>query len=78
MPGCAPCAIYRDRVGRGKGGDICTIMADTHCCMKETNTTLKSDFPQIKKQRMDTNPFQTLPKNRNECFLIYSMKPVLP
>ena len=30
-------------------GDICTIMADPHCCMTENNTTLKSYFPPIKK-----------------------------
>ena len=30
-------------------GDICIIMADLHCCMEETNTTLASNFPPIKK-----------------------------
>ena len=28
---------------------ILTLMADSRCCMKETNTTLQSDFPPIKK-----------------------------
>ena len=23
-----------------EGGDICILMADSHCCMAETNTTL--------------------------------------
>ena len=23
-----------------KGGDMCIIMTDSHCCMAETNTTL--------------------------------------
>ena len=23
-----------------EGGDVCIIMADWHCCMAETNTTL--------------------------------------
>ena len=28
---------------------ICIIMADLHCCMIETITTLKNNFPPIKK-----------------------------
>ena len=28
---------------------ICIIMADLHCCMAETITTLKNNFPPIKK-----------------------------
>ena len=32
-----------------EGGTIGTIMADLHCCMAETNTTLESNFPPIKK-----------------------------
>ena len=36
----------RDGMGAGgeegdsEGGDTCIIMADLHCCMAETNTTL--------------------------------------
>ena len=33
-----------DGVGGGRevqeGGDICILMADSHCCMAETNITL--------------------------------------
>ena len=32
-----------------EGGTIGIIMADLHCCMAETNTTLESNFPPIKK-----------------------------
>ena len=28
--------------------DMCTLMADSHCCMIETNTTLKKNYPLIK------------------------------
>ena len=28
---------------------MCIIMADSHCCEAETNTTLYSKFPPIKK-----------------------------
>ena len=31
-----------------EGGDMCTFMADSHCCMAKTNTTLLSNFPPIK------------------------------
>ena len=31
---------WRDRMEGGKGRDICTIMADLHCCMAKTNTVL--------------------------------------
>ena len=27
---------------------MCIIMADLHCCVAETNTTLASNFPPIK------------------------------
>ena len=43
-------------VGWGEGrevqerGDICIIMTDLCCCMAETNTTLESNFPPIKKE----------------------------
>ena len=42
-------------VGWGEGreaqeeGNICIIMADSHCWLSETNTTLWSNFPPIKK-----------------------------
>ena len=32
--------IQRDGIGGGEGGNICIIMADLHCCMAETITTL--------------------------------------
>ena len=39
-------------VGVGKeaqaGGDICIHMADLHCCIEETNTTLYSSYIAIK------------------------------
>ena len=39
----------------GEGGSreviVCIIMADLHCCMAETNETLVSNFPPIKKKR---------------------------
>ena len=31
-----------------EGGDTCIIMVDFRCCTTETNTTLESNFPQIK------------------------------
>ena len=44
------------KVGWGKGreaqkvGDVCIIMVNLHCCMAETNTTLLSNFTQLKKK----------------------------
>ena len=35
---------------------MCIIMADLRCCMAETNTTLESNFPPIKKH---INPVQS-------------------
>ena len=32
-------------------GDMCIIMADLHCCMIETNTTLYCNFLPIKKEK---------------------------
>ena len=32
-----------------EGGDICILKADLHHCIAETNTTLESNFPPIKK-----------------------------
>ena len=32
-----------------KGGGICILMADSHCCTAEANTTLQSNFPPNKK-----------------------------
>ena len=31
---------WRARMGRREGGHVCIIMADSHCCMAEANTTL--------------------------------------
>ena len=33
----------------GEGGDIRVIMAELHCCTAETNTTLQSNHPPIRK-----------------------------
>ena len=33
-----------------RAGDIHIPMADSHCCMAETNTTLQSNYPPIKKK----------------------------
>ena len=35
-----------------EGGEVC--MADLHCCTAETNTTLKSNYPLIKKKTSNT------------------------
>ena len=32
-----------------EGGDMCIPTADSWCCMAETNTTLQSNYPPIKK-----------------------------
>ena len=40
------CSVMTQRGGMGSGkeveeeGDICTLMAGSHCCIAETNTTL--------------------------------------
>lgn len=38
----------RDGLGSEKdvqeGGDVCTLMADSHCCKTETKTTRQSDY----------------------------------
>jgi len=43
-----------DEVGRGRevqeGGGICILMADSCCCMAETNTVLQSNYPSIKNE----------------------------
>ena len=31
-----------------QGGDTCILMADSHSCMADTNTILKSNYPSIK------------------------------
>ena len=31
-----------------EGGDMSILMADSHCCMAETNTAMKSNYPPIK------------------------------
>ena len=35
----------------GEGGHICISMADSCCCMTETNTILQSNYPSIKKKK---------------------------
>ena len=32
--------IYNNQDMDTQGGDICTVVADSHCCTAETNTTL--------------------------------------
>ena len=34
-----------------EGEDICLLIADSHCCTAEINTTLLSNYPQIKKKK---------------------------
>ena len=34
--------------GAQEGRDIYMVMADSHCCMAETNTTMQSNYPPIK------------------------------
>ena len=31
-----------------QGGDICIVMAGSHCCMKEANTVLHNNYSPIK------------------------------
>ena len=31
---------------------MCIFMAESHCCMAETNTTLQSNYPPIKKTKL--------------------------
>ena len=45
--------VCRGGVGLGweevqQGGDICIVMADSHCCMKEANTVLHNNYSPIK------------------------------
>ena len=35
-----------------EGGNVCILMADSCCCMAETNTTLKSNYLPIKNLKM--------------------------
>ena len=46
--------IKTETVGVGRevpeGGDIVILMADSHCCMAETNATLQSNYPPILKK----------------------------
>ena len=48
-----PILVTRMWAGEGReaqqGGIMCIIVTDLHCCMAETNTTLKSNFFPIKK-----------------------------
>ena len=34
-----------------EGGDVCILKADSWCCTAETNTTLESNYPPIKKKK---------------------------
>ena len=34
--------------GGSRGGDICMLMADSHCCTAQTNKTLYRNYPPIK------------------------------
>ena len=36
-----------------KGGDICILIADTHCCTAETNNIVKQ-VPYLKKNTLNT------------------------
>ena len=38
-----------------EGEDICLLIADSHCCTAEINTTLLSNYPQIKKKNKKKN-----------------------
>ena len=40
-----------DPKGRDVGGDVCIHIADSLCCISETNTTLENDYTPIKKKR---------------------------
>ena len=40
----------------GKGGNICIIMADSHCCTAETNTFLKIAFFKKRKKTLIKRP----------------------
>ena len=37
-----------------EGGDICILIANSHCYAEETNTTLESNYPPIKKKKRPT------------------------
>lgn len=39
--------------------DMCVLMADSHCRIVETNTTLQSNYPPIKNQREGINLNET-------------------
>ena len=38
-----------------EGGDICIPIADSYCCTTEAKTTLKSNYPPIKRKISWTN-----------------------
>ena len=40
-----------DPKGGDVGGDVCIHIADSLCCIAETNTTLENDYTPIKKER---------------------------
>ena len=52
-----------------RAGDIHIPMADSHCCMAETNTTLQSNYPPIKKkiEIIFTQMMYTLNHEESKC-----------
>ena len=40
-----------------EGGGICILMADSHCCAAETNTTLQSNYIPIYKKESEELTF---------------------
>ena len=58
------CSVTIERGGIGwreggrevwEEGDLCIFMADSYCCMEETNTTVQSNYPPIKNKWKNTN-----------------------
>ena len=56
-----------DGAGGGRevqeGGDMCILMADSHCCMAETNTTMESNYLSIKNKfkNFSESPIKVIP-----------------
>ena len=46
--------------------DMCTFMADSHCCMIETNTTLKKNYPLIKNTFLKIMYYSLKAKKQNK------------
>ena len=49
------------------GGDICILIADSHFCTAETNTTLQSHYPPIK--NLKKRPFANVDSEFAFCCL---------